>query len=61
MLYGAMLLFEFEFLTKSWRGISAEALAISQALGLLDSAELTIHLELSFKQEATWKKKPKSV
>ena len=61
MLYGAMLLFEFEFLTKSWRGIRAEALAISQALGLLDSAELTIHLELSFKQEATWKKKQRLV
>ena len=44
MLYGATLLFEFEFVAKSWRGVSAEALAASRALGLLDGAELEIHL-----------------
>jgi predicted metal-binding protein len=54
-----MLLFEFEFVTKRWRSVSAEALAISQALGLLHGAGLTIHLEVSFSAGGDMKEKTK--
>ena len=59
MLYAAMLLFEFEFVTKRWRGVSAEALAFSRALGLLEGAGLEIHLEVHFSAGGDMKEKTK--
>jgi predicted metal-binding protein len=46
-------------LTKRWRAVSAEALAFSRALGLLDGAELEIHLEVHFSAGGDMEEKTK--